>query len=160
MEAQGLSNSQAEVTNKEILKGLRTRLDHARGNWVDELPSVLWTHRTTPREATDIISFHLVYRGEAVVLVEVGVDSNGVQLYDDGNADQRLMELDLIDEVRDKAVVLLMAYRQRIKQSYNRRMIPRLFQVNDFVWKRVKLIDDITKLEARWRESYKVIQKL
>ncbi|XP_042456155.1 uncharacterized protein LOC122040785 [Zingiber officinale] len=117
-----------EVTNGEILKGLRARLDHAGGSWVDELPSVLWAHRTTPRKATSITLFHLVYEGEAVVLVEVDVESDRVQLYDEDNTERRLMELNLVDEARNKVFIHLMAYKQRMKQNYNRRVIPRSFQ--------------------------------
>ncbi|XP_042422966.1 uncharacterized protein LOC122010493 [Zingiber officinale] len=113
-----------------------------------------------PLEATDVTPFQLVYRGEAVVPVEVGVESDQVQLYDEGNGERRLMELDLMDEVQDKAVVRLMAYRQRMRQNYNRRVILRSFQVGDLVWKKIKSVGDVTKLEAQWVGPYKVVQKL
>ncbi|XP_042423058.1 uncharacterized protein LOC122010607 [Zingiber officinale] len=105
------SNGQVEVTNREILRGLRAQLDQVRGSWVDELPSVLWVLRTTLKEVTDIIPFQLVCDGEVVVPIEVGVESNQGQLYDEGNVERRLMELDLVDEARDKATVRLTAYR-------------------------------------------------
>ncbi|XP_074573474.1 uncharacterized protein LOC141829895 [Curcuma longa] len=35
------ANGQAEVINREIIKGLEKKLDHEGGSWVDELPSVL-----------------------------------------------------------------------------------------------------------------------
>lgn len=31
----------AEVTNQIILQGLRNQLDGAKGNWIEELPSVM-----------------------------------------------------------------------------------------------------------------------
>ncbi|XP_042446676.1 uncharacterized protein LOC122031651 [Zingiber officinale] len=105
------SNDQAEVTNREILRGLRTRLDHIGGSWVVELSSVLWALHMTQKEVTSVTPFQLVYGGEAVVLVEVGVESDRVRLYDERNSERRLMELDLVDETRDKAVVWLMTYR-------------------------------------------------
>ncbi|XP_042401074.1 uncharacterized protein LOC121991117 [Zingiber officinale] len=108
---------------------------------------------------TDITPFHVVYGGEAVVYVEVGVESDRVHLYDEGNAERTYMELDLVDEARDKAVIQPIAYRQRMKQSYNRRVIPRSFQVNDLVRKRIKSVGDVNKLEAPWVGPYKVIQK-
>ncbi|XP_042460897.1 uncharacterized protein LOC122044883 [Zingiber officinale] len=105
-------------------------------------------NQITDGEATRVTPFHLVYSGETVVLVEVGVESDWVQLYDDGNTERKLMEFDLVDEARDKAAVRLIAYRQRMKQNYNRRVIPRLFQVVDLVWKRIKQVGDVTKLEV------------
>ncbi|XP_042465870.1 uncharacterized protein LOC122048363 [Zingiber officinale] len=104
------SNGQAEVTNREIIRILRARLDHIGGSWVDELPSVLRGIRMTQKEGTGMTPFHLVYSGEAVVLVEVGVESDRVQHYDDGNTERRMMELNLVDEMRVKAVVRLTAY--------------------------------------------------
>ncbi|XP_042467352.1 uncharacterized protein LOC122050524 [Zingiber officinale] len=106
----------------------------------------MWALRTTPKEAIDVTPFQLVYNGEAVVPVEVGVESDRVHLYDEENDERRRMELDLVDE--------------HMKQSYNRRVILRSFQVGDLVWKRIKPVDDINKLEAPWVEPYKVVQKL
>ncbi|XP_042386806.1 uncharacterized protein LOC121978541 [Zingiber officinale] len=105
------SNGQVEVANREILRILRVRLDHIGGSWVDELPGVLWAIRTTPKEGTGITPFHLVYGDEAIVPVEVGVESNRIQHYSEDNAERRLLELDFVDETRDKEVVRLMAYR-------------------------------------------------
>ncbi|XP_042380202.1 uncharacterized protein LOC121972613 [Zingiber officinale] len=142
---------QARVTKileQQQPQALADRLDHAEGTWVDKLPSVLWALRMTPKEATDVTPFQLVYSGETVVPVEVGVESDRMQLYDKGNTKRRLMELDLVDESRDKVTILLMTYRQRIRQNYNRRVIPSSFQVEDMLWKRIKSVNDITKLET------------
>ncbi|XP_042396457.1 uncharacterized protein LOC121986558 [Zingiber officinale] len=103
---------------------------------------------STMKERTGATPFHLVYGGEAIVPVEVWVESDRIRVYDENNAERRHLELDLVDETRAKAAVWLMAYRQRMKQNYNRRVIPRSFQVGDLVWKKVKPVDDVTKLGA------------
>ncbi|XP_042404605.1 uncharacterized protein LOC121994734 [Zingiber officinale] len=121
-------NGQAKVANREILRVLHARLDHMGGSWVDKLPSVLWALSTTPKEVTSVTPFQLVYGGEAVAPVEVGVKSDRVQHYDEGNAERRLMELNMVDEARAKATIQITAYRQRMKQNYNQRVIPRSFQ--------------------------------
>jgi len=41
-----------EATNKVIVDGLKKRLESAKGGWVEELPHVLWTYRTTLRKST------------------------------------------------------------------------------------------------------------
>ncbi|XP_074556483.1 uncharacterized protein LOC141812342 [Curcuma longa] len=97
------SNGQTEVVNREIVRGLKTKLDHEGGSWVEELPCVLWAYRTTPKESTGLTPFHLVYGGEAVVPMEVGVESDRRQHYGADNDGKRLMELDLISETRDQA---------------------------------------------------------
>ncbi|KAI3448580.1 hypothetical protein Pfo_005245 [Paulownia fortunei] len=59
------ANGQVEVTNRIILQGIKTRLDRSGGGWVDELDSVLWAYRTTPRTTTGETPFSLVYGAEA-----------------------------------------------------------------------------------------------
>ena len=46
-------NGQAEAVNKVIVNGLKKKLDDAKGKWVEELPHVFWTYRTTPRRSTE-----------------------------------------------------------------------------------------------------------
>ncbi|XP_015967232.1 uncharacterized protein LOC107490950 [Arachis duranensis] len=46
------TNGQVESANKIIVKGLKKRLDEAKGLWADELGSVLWSYRTTPQTTT------------------------------------------------------------------------------------------------------------
>ncbi|XP_042410200.1 uncharacterized protein LOC121999607 [Zingiber officinale] len=127
---------------------------------VDELPGVLWVLQTMSKEGTGMTSFHLVYGGEAIIPVEVKIESDWTEHYDESNAERRCLKLDLVDETRAKAAVRLMAYRQRMKQNYNRRVIPRSFQVGDLVWKKVKPVGDVTKLGAPWAGPFKIVEKL
>ncbi|XP_048619844.1 uncharacterized protein LOC125590348 [Brassica napus] len=69
------SNGQAESTNKIIIDGLKKRLDLKKGCWADELDGVLWSHRTTPREATKATPFSMAYGVEAMAPAEVIVTS-------------------------------------------------------------------------------------
>ncbi|XP_042467499.1 uncharacterized protein LOC122050677 [Zingiber officinale] len=127
------SSSVTWFSDLGIFRVLCARLDHMGGSWVDELPSVIWALRTTLKEATDVTPFQLVYGGEVVVPMEVGVEFDRMQHYDEGNAERRLMELDLVDEARAKAAVRQTAYRQCMKQNYNRRVIPKFFQVDGLI---------------------------
>ena len=54
-------NWQAEVVNKVILNGLKKGLDDAKGKWVEELPHVLWTYRTTPHQSIGETPFSITY---------------------------------------------------------------------------------------------------
>jgi len=38
------SNGQAEAMNKTIVNGLKKRLEGVTGNWVEELPNILWAY--------------------------------------------------------------------------------------------------------------------
>ena len=65
-------NGQTEATNKAILDGLKKKLDEAKGKWVDKLPHVLWSYRTTPRRSTGETPFSMTYEVEAIIHVETG----------------------------------------------------------------------------------------
>ena len=41
------ANRQTEVTNRSLLKLIKSRLVGAKGAWPEELPNVLWAYRTT-----------------------------------------------------------------------------------------------------------------
>ena len=43
------ANGQTKVTNRTLLKIIKTKLDNAKGAWPEELPNVLWAYRTTTR---------------------------------------------------------------------------------------------------------------
>ena len=63
-------NGQVEAVNKVILSGLKKRLDDAKGEWVEELPHVLWTYKTMPHRSTGETPFSMTYGAEAVIPLE------------------------------------------------------------------------------------------
>ncbi|XP_022030630.1 uncharacterized protein LOC110931552 [Helianthus annuus] len=46
-------NGQVEAINKSIVDGIKARLGEKRRGWVDELPSILWAHRTMPKTSNE-----------------------------------------------------------------------------------------------------------
>ncbi|XP_071740991.1 uncharacterized protein [Rutidosis leptorrhynchoides] len=54
-------NGQVEVTNRDIIKGIEKRLGKCKKGWVDELPLVLWAHRTTPKRSNGETPYSLAY---------------------------------------------------------------------------------------------------
>ncbi|XP_071708150.1 uncharacterized protein [Rutidosis leptorrhynchoides] len=67
-----------EVTNRDIVSGIRGRLDTDRKGWEDELPMVLWAFRTTPKGSNRETPFSLVYCSEAVIPTEIAVSTQRV----------------------------------------------------------------------------------
>ncbi|KAL0403772.1 UNVERIFIED_CONTAM: protein putative RECOMBINATION INITIATION DEFECT 1 [Sesamum radiatum] len=71
-------NGQTEVTNRTILQHLKTRLEGAKGSWIEELLGVLWANQTTPRLSTGETPFCLVYGTEAIIPAEIGEETQRV----------------------------------------------------------------------------------
>ena len=98
------ANGQVEVTNRILLKIIKTWLEGAKGIWLDELPSVLWAYQTTVRTPTGKTPFRLTYGVDAVIPVEVGLTTYRVQNYmEDKNEEAMCLKLDLVDEARATA---------------------------------------------------------
>ena len=119
------ANGQVEVSNKTILHGLETKLEKAKGKWVDELPSILWAYRITSRVSTGETPFSLVYGIDALIRVEVDLVSPRVMAFsEEGNLHCLRENLDLLDELRERVVVHLAAYQRRIIGYYNAKVRP------------------------------------
>nr|GEW36010.1 reverse transcriptase domain-containing protein [Tanacetum cinerariifolium] len=54
-------NGLVERANKSLMKGLKARLGRERVGWVDELPNILWAHRTMLKTSIGETPFSLTY---------------------------------------------------------------------------------------------------
>ena len=131
-------NGQAEATNKVIVNGLKKRLDDAKGRWIEELPHVLWTNRTTPHRLTGETHFSMTYGAEAVIPLETGFPTLKTSSFC-SNSNNELLEktLDLIKEKREKATVQLAYYQHKLKQGYNAKVKLRPLVPRDLVLRKV-----------------------
>jgi hypothetical protein len=156
------ANGQVEVTNRSLLKMIKTRLEGAKGLWPEELPNVLWAYRTIARTPTGETSFRLTFGIEAVIPEEIGLTSFRTNEYDEDNNDSQLcLNLDLLDEACDQAEVKTKAYQQRMARYYDRRVKHREFKVGDLVLRKVTLATkDLIqgRLGPTWEGPYKVVK--
>ena len=131
-------NGQAKAVNKVIVSGLKKRLDDAKGKWVEELPHVLWTYRTTPRRSTEETPFSMTYGAEAVIPLETSFTTSRTNsLNSRDNDEQMTKSLDLIEEKREKAMVQLAYYQQKLKQGYDANVKLRPLTPDDLVLHKV-----------------------
>ena len=99
-------NGQAKAVNKVIVNGLKKRLDEAKGRWVEELPHVLWTYKTTPRKSTGETPFSMTYGAEAVIPLKSDFPTIRSSAFtSNGNNELLKRNLDLIEERRENARV-------------------------------------------------------
>ena len=154
-------NGQVEVTNRSLLKVIKTRLKGAKGIWPDELPSVLWTYKTMARTLTGETSFCLAYGSEAVISAEVGLTSYRVKNHDESKNDDAMhLQLDLVDEVRATYEQRVARYQNLMAKHYNSKVRHRDFQVGDLALRKViGAIKDTSqgKLGPNWEGPYRVV---
>uniref|UniRef100_A0A2N9F359 Uncharacterized protein n=1 Tax=Fagus sylvatica TaxID=28930 RepID=A0A2N9F359_FAGSY len=156
------ANGQVEVTNRSLLKLIKTRLEGAKGLWPEELPSILWAYRTTVRIPTGETPFRMTFGSEAVVPVEIGLTTFRTSAYDgQENEEQLRLNLDLIDEVRETAEARMKRYQEKMARHYNSRVKPRQLSIGDLVLRKVTLATrnpSEGKLGPNWEGPYKVIE--
>ncbi|XP_048491398.1 uncharacterized protein LOC125492724 [Beta vulgaris subsp. vulgaris] len=157
------SNGQAEAANKQILHALKKRLDELKGAWADMVPAVLWSNRTTEKEATGETPFRLAFGAEAVLPVEVGLPNWRILNYEpDLNGQLHKEDLDLLPEVRLVAELKSAAYKDRISKAY-KRVRSRPISKGDFVLRRTTATGKAHvdgKLTANWEGPYLVKEEI
>jgi transposase InsO family protein len=115
------TNGQVERANGMILQGLKPRifdrLNMFGRKWLQELPVVAWSLRTTPSKATGFSPFFLVYGAEAVLPTDLEYRSPRVKSYDEGT-NQRAREdsLDQLDKARTMALMHSARYQQALRR--------------------------------------------
>nr|GEW28853.1 hypothetical protein [Tanacetum cinerariifolium] len=96
------SNGLVERANRSLGEGIKARLGEGNKNWVEELPHVLWAHRTMIKSSHGNTPFSLTYETEAVIPAEIGMPTYRTAAVDVLYNDEELrLNLDLLEERRN-----------------------------------------------------------
>ncbi|GJY30397.1 reverse transcriptase domain-containing protein [Tanacetum coccineum] len=71
-------NRAVERANKSLLRGIKTRLEKGGSAWAEEVPKVLWAHRTMKKTSNGETPFSLTYGTEAVIPTEIDMPTPNV----------------------------------------------------------------------------------
>jgi hypothetical protein len=123
-EAHPKTNGQVKKANGLICNGIKKRLlaplEKAKHAWVDELPSVLWSLRTTPNAATQETPFFLVHGAEVVLPVEITHEAPRIAAYDKTTSTEALQDdVNAHDEARDAAIARATQYQQNLRNYHS-----------------------------------------
>jgi transposase InsO family protein len=69
------ANGQAESSNKTLIKLIKKKIEESPRRWHKVLSEALWAHRTSQHSATKVTPFELVYGQEAMLLVEINLQT-------------------------------------------------------------------------------------
>ena len=99
------TNGQVERAKVLILQGLKPSifdmLKKFAGRWVEELPAVLWSLRTTPNRSTRLKSFFLTYGSEAVLPSDLDYGAPRVKAFDPAMAaEAQRNAMEVLEETR------------------------------------------------------------
>ncbi|GJR81073.1 reverse transcriptase domain-containing protein [Tanacetum coccineum] len=69
------ANGLVERANRSLGEGIKARLEEKSKDWIEELPHVLWAHRTMIKSSNGETPFSLTYGTEAVIPAEIGIET-------------------------------------------------------------------------------------
>ncbi|XP_071734215.1 uncharacterized protein [Rutidosis leptorrhynchoides] len=140
------ANGFYEVTNRDIVS--------------DELPNVLWAHRTTFKKSTGETPFSLVYGSEAVIPAEILVPTHRVANFEEEANDDELGEnMNFIEERRLIAVIREANNKQQIAKYYNKRVRALSFDIGEWVLRNndASRAEKLGKLGPNWEGPYQIV---
>ncbi|GJU55654.1 reverse transcriptase domain-containing protein [Tanacetum coccineum] len=131
------ANGVVNELNRSIMQGIKTRLHQEGGTWVEELPNVLWAHRTTPKTSNGETPFSLAY--EALGL-----------------------NLNLLEEQREIAAIKEARRKQQVEKYYNQRVHHKQFKVGEFIlWKNeLSKVENTGKLRPKWEGPSRLLKHM
>jgi hypothetical protein len=121
-----------ERANDIILQGLKPRffnkLNKFGRRWLTELPSMIWSQRTTSSWAMVFTPFFLVYGVEAILSTHLEHGSPRLRAYSKSNNQvNREDSLDQLQEAQDVTLLHSARYQQSLRRYHARRVRPRGF---------------------------------
>jgi hypothetical protein len=160
-----MMNGQVERANGMILQGLKPRiyndLNRFGRRWMKELPSVVWSLRTTPSRATGFTPFFLVYGAEAILPTDLEYGSLRTKACDDrSNRTNREDSLDQLEEAQDMALLHSARYQQSLRRYHARGVRSRDLQVGDLVLRLRQDARGRHKLTPPWEGTFVITKVL
>nr|GEW06768.1 reverse transcriptase domain-containing protein [Tanacetum cinerariifolium] len=143
--------------------GIKSCLGEGNKNWVEELPHVLWAHRTMIKSSHGDTPFSLTYETEAVIPTEIGMPTYRTAAVNVVNNDEELrLNLDLLEERRERVVVCEAKSKSKMMKYYNARVRGVAFRPGDFVYRSNDASHAVAggKLGPKWEGPYEVTEAL
>nr|GEW58554.1 reverse transcriptase domain-containing protein [Tanacetum cinerariifolium] len=113
---------------------IKARLDARSKNWIEELPHVLWAHRTMIKSSNGDSPFSLTYETDAVIPTEIGMPTlRTVEVDLVGNNEALEINLDLLEERREDATIRESKSKAKMEKYYNSKFLVDIlgyFQIN------------------------------
>ncbi|XP_016164478.1 uncharacterized protein LOC107606997 [Arachis ipaensis] len=144
------ANGQIEAVNKILISLIKKHIGRQPRNWHQTLSQVLSAYRNSPRGSTGTTPYKLVYSYDAVLPIDINLQSirvarqDEIPLVDYWNS--LYDELNELDNERLRALDRVIRQKEIVSKSYNRHVKAKMFAVGDLVWKTILPIEKSQKL--------------
>ena len=135
------ANGQAKASNKVLISILEKIIKEKPGMWHLKLNEALWAYRTSLRSATRTTLYALTYGHDAMLPVELGINSLRVieqsSVFSAEYNQSMRQELEDLEEARLDAYNLLVVQKKIVERAYNQRVRQKTFGEGELVWQTV-----------------------
>ncbi|GJX78757.1 reverse transcriptase domain-containing protein [Tanacetum coccineum] len=153
------TNGLVERANRSLGEGIKARLEERSKNWMEELPHVLWAHRTMIKSSNGDTPFSLTYGTEAVIPAEIGMPTlRTVEVDLVQNNEALEINLDLLEERREQSAIREAKSKAKMERYYNSKVRSTSFKPGDLVYRNndASRAEDTGKLWPKWEGPYAV----
>ncbi|CAL2245408.1 unnamed protein product [Prunus armeniaca] len=152
------ANGHAESSNKVIINIIRKMLEKNPKQWHEKLSKTLWAYRTSKREATGMTPYALTYGHDAILPMEIAVQSLRIahqhNLVGENYSQAMLLELEGLDAGRIDTLNKLLAGKQAVSRAYNKRVKNKSFEEGEIVWKAVLPLGTHVAGYGKWSPTW------
>ncbi|GJT20074.1 reverse transcriptase domain-containing protein [Tanacetum coccineum] len=155
------ANGLVERANRSLGEGIKARLDERSKDWIEEIPYVLWAHRTMIKSSNGNTPFSLTYGTKAVIPTEIGMPTLRTAEIDIMQNDEALeINLDLLEETREQATIREARSKGKMEKYYNSKVHKTIFKPRDLVYRNndASHAKDSGKLSPKWEGPYEVMK--
>nr|GEV11108.1 transposon Ty3-I Gag-Pol polyprotein [Tanacetum cinerariifolium] len=144
-----------EVTNQNIIKGRKRRLERNHQVWVDKLPHVLWAHTMIPKSYNRETPFSLIYGSEAIIHIEISMETIRIKEFEGRRNEKRHGEdLDILKERREITSIRKAHYKQKLEMYYNKCIRPLHSSQVHMCFDLTVQVEFQGKMETTWEGPY------
>nr|GEY82510.1 2-alkenal reductase [Tanacetum cinerariifolium] len=146
------ANGLVERDNKSLMHRLKGRLGRERVGLVDNLPHIMWAHRTMLKTSNGETPFSLTYESEAGIPEIKMPIYRTIHFNEAQNKEEMRLNLNLSQERIETTAIHKAKYKKKVEQYYNKRVRPMSFKVNDFVYRKnaSSRVENQEKLGPNW----------
>ncbi|XP_015964519.1 uncharacterized protein LOC107488306 [Arachis duranensis] len=132
-------NGQVEAANKILIGLIKKHIRSKPRTWHETLSQVLWAYRNSPRGSTGTSPYKLVYGHDAVLPLEINLNTLRVSKQNDLLVDDYWnVMFDELNELNSEQILALeniIRQKESVARSYNRRIKEKSFKIGELVLK-------------------------
>ncbi|GKA00889.1 reverse transcriptase domain-containing protein [Tanacetum coccineum] len=130
---------------------------------MEELPHVLWAHRTMIKSSNGDTPFSLTYETKAAIPAEIGMPTIRTTEVDQVQNNEALqINLDILEEIREEAAIREAKSKAKMEKYYNTKVQSTSFKPGDLMYRNIDAsrAEDTGKLGPKWEGPYEVMEAL